>query len=109
MGGFTWHRKRIANTSMPPIIYTQPSQEDLKRFYEFLVKKDKSVALRAIRTIRAAIKEIKKMPEAYRPVEELQHHRELVIEFGASGYVARYRYEKGGKIYIVRIKHQLEE
>ena len=49
------------------------------------------------------------MPEGYRPVDDLQHHRELVIDFGASGYVARYRYEKGGEIYIVRIKHQLED
>jgi len=94
---------------MPPIIYTEQSQKDLARFYKFLSKKDKSVALRAITTIRAAIKEIKKMPEGYRPVDDLQHHRELVIDFGASGYVARYRYEKGGEIYIVRIKHQLED
>ena len=94
---------------MPPIIYTEQALKDLARFYQFLSKKDKAVALRAIATIRAAIKEIKKMPEGYRPVDNLQHYRELVIDFGASGYVARYRYEKGGAIYVVRIKHQLEE
>jgi len=93
---------------MPQIIYTEQSQRDLARFYAFLSKKDKSVALRAIQTIRAAIKETQKMPEGYRPVTDLPHHREVIIDFGASGYIARFRYEKGGDIVIVRIKHQLE-
>ncbi len=94
---------------MPQIIYTDRSQKDLHRFYQFLSKKDKSVAIRAIQIIRAAIKETQKMPDGYRPVPDLPNHREVIIDFGASGYVARFRYEKGGDIYIVRIKHQLED
>jgi plasmid stabilization system protein ParE len=94
---------------MPQIIYTDQSQRDLNRFYQFLIKKDKAVAIRAIKTIRAAIKEIRKMPEGYRPVPNLPNHREIIIDFGASGYVGRFRYIQGGDIYIVRIKHQLED
>ncbi len=36
------------------------------------------------------------------------HYREIIIDFGDSGYIARFRYETGGDIFIVRIKHQLE-
>ena len=36
------------------------------------------------------------------------YYREIIIDFGGSGYVARFRYEPGGDIIIVRIKHQLE-
>lgn len=93
---------------MPQIIYTYTAQQDLDRIYKFLSKKDKSIAIRAIKTIRANIKESQKMPEGYRPVIELLHHREIIISFGASGYIARFRHELGGDIYIVRIKHQLE-
>lgn len=94
---------------MPQIIYTEQAQRDLSHLYDFLKKKDKSVALRAIKTIRAAINETQKMPDGFRPVADLPHFREVIIDFGASGYIARFRYEKGGDIYIVRIKHQLED
>lgn len=39
----------------------------------------------------------------------LPHFREVIIDFGAAGYIARFRYENGGDIYIVRIKHQRED
>ena len=39
----------------------------------------------------------------------MPYHRELVIDFGSRGYIARYYYQPGGDILILRIKHQLED
>ena len=36
-------------------------------------------------------------------------HRELVIKFGARGYVARYRYERGGDVVVLLVRHQRED
>ncbi len=36
-------------------------------------------------------------------------HREAVIDFGNSGYIARFRHLLNGDITIARIKHQKED
>ena len=48
-------------------------------------------------------------PDRYRPVPDLMHLREIIIDFGSNGYIARFGHEKGGDIFIVRIQHQLED
>ena len=37
------------------------------------------------------------------------YYQEIIIDFGSSGYVIRFRYEQGSDIIIVRIRHQLED
>jgi len=93
---------------MPRIIYTPAAISDLVRLAKFLSTKDKLVAKRAISIIRSEIEKASILPDRYRPVPDLMHFREIIIDFGSSGYIARFRYEQGGDIFIVRIKHQLE-
>ena len=93
---------------MPRIIYTPRAIADLVRLAKFLSSKDKTVAKRAISAIRIAIEKAAIFPDRYRPVPDLIHYREIIIDFGDSGYIARFRYETGDDIFIVRIKHQLE-
>lgn len=66
-------------------------------------------AARAASVIKTSLQSLAKAPEAYRPVPDRPHERELIIGFGSSGYVARYRYKRGGDILILRIWHQLEQ
>ena len=94
---------------MPRLIYTPSALGDFVRLAKFLGTKDKAVAKRAISFIRSEIEKAALMPARCRPVDELMHYREIIINFGSSGYVARFRYEEGGDIFIVRIKHQREE
>lgn len=94
---------------MPRIIYTPAAVADLIRFAKFLSAKDKQVAKRAISIIRSEIEKAAILPDRYRPVPDLMHFREIIIDFGSSGYVARFRHEPGGDLFIVRIKHQLED
>ena len=44
-----------------------------------------------------------------RPIEDSEELRELVIDFGASGYLALYRFETAlDAVTILTIKHQRE-
>jgi plasmid stabilization system protein ParE len=94
---------------MPRVIATRAAQRDLERLRKFLHEKNPQASRRAALAIKEGIKNIALQPEAYRPIENMPYHRELIIEFGGSGYIARYYYQPGGDVLILRIKHQLED
>jgi plasmid stabilization system protein ParE len=93
---------------MPRVIYTEGALLDLIRLRDFLKSKSPEASKRAILAIQKSIEKASFNPERFKPVPDLMHYREIIVDFGKSGYVARFRYEEGGDIYIVRIKHQLE-
>jgi plasmid stabilization system protein ParE len=93
---------------MPQVIYTQHSLDDLIRLRAFLLEKSVAAADKARGTIRSNIKKLPSAPEAHRPVPSHPYLRDLIIGFGATGYIARYHYQRGSDIYILRIRHQLE-
>ena len=48
-------------------------------------------------------------PEIGRPLPELPELRELIMEFGDSGYVALYRYESAADaVQVLAFRHQKE-
>lgn len=93
---------------MPRISYSPIALQDLIRLGNFLKTKNPETAKRAVKTIRVAIEAIKNQPDRFRPVPEMVNFREVIIDFGASGYIARYYKKSDDEIIIVRIKHQLE-
>ena len=93
---------------MPSVKYSAQSIADLRRLHDFLAQQDPEVARRAIAVIQDALKKIAVMPERFRPVEGKMYHREAIIDFGSSGYIARFRHMPNGDITIARIKHQKE-
>jgi plasmid stabilization system protein ParE len=94
---------------MPSIKYSTQAIADLQRLHNFLATQDADVARRAVSVIRDALERIALMPERFRPVEGKMYHREAVIDFGNSGYIARFRHLPNGDITIARIKHQKED
>lgn len=83
---------------------------DLARLHQILVIKDKDAAKRAVLAIREAFLPLARFPLMGRPVDDSQDLRELVIDFGASGYLALYRFEIGlDVVTILAIKHQRED
>ena len=93
---------------MPQVIYTQQSQEDIKRCHRFLFEKDSRAAIAAIKTIHHALHILEQHPEAGRPVEGYSDEfREWIIDYGEGGYVALYQFD-GSSIVILAIKHQKE-
>jgi plasmid stabilization system protein ParE len=94
---------------MPRITYSPIALQDLIRLGIFLKTKNPETAKRAAKTIKKAIDTIKNQPDRFRPVPDMMNFREVIIDFGASGYIARFYKKADDEIIIVRIKHQLED
>jgi plasmid stabilization system protein ParE len=95
---------------MPHVKLSARAQSDLSRLYAFLLGKDPLSAKRAVLTIREALAPLKYSPLIGRPVEDRDDLRELVIDFGTSGYLAMYRFEHAmNAVTILAIKHQRED
>ena len=95
---------------MPRVILSARAQGDIVRLRNFLLEKDINAAKRAVLAIREAFLPLKQSPVIGRPVEDHPELRELIIDFGASGYLAMYRYELANDtVVILAIKHQRED
>lgn len=89
---------------------SQRAQGDIDRLHQFLRAKDIRAAQRAVQAIRAAFAPLVNVPMMGRPVEGHAGLRELVIDFGASGYLAAYHYlPPPDQVVILAIKHQRED
>lgn len=80
---------------------------DLQRLREFILPHNQEAAKRAFKVIRAAVTQLETTPRIGKPVEDLQDYHDLIIPFGASGYVLRYRLQSD-TIFIIAIKHSKE-
>lgn len=93
---------------MSQVIYSPSAIRDLERIREFLKSKDPRAATRAGQAIIRSMKEVAKIPSIGKPIEQMpQEFRDWIIDFGQSGYVARYRIS-GDKIVILAVRHQRE-
>lgn len=94
---------------MPRLIITEGAAVGLERCRRFLAEKDPQVASRAGQAIEARFARLEKNPEMGRPFSEQPELRELIIEFGESGYVALYRFVPAEKVvYVLAFRHQKE-
>ncbi|ACQ67655.1 plasmid stabilization protein [Candidatus Williamhamiltonella defendens] len=95
---------------MPQVIIQKRAQEDLVRLQAFLKRKNPLAARKAAKAISNSIKLLIDMPSIGRPVEGLNiEFRELIIDFGSSGYVLLYRDDTElDRVVILSIKHQKE-
>lgn len=93
---------------MPQVVYSAAAVRDLRRLREFLQPKSADAARRAGEAIIQGVKLLGSHPHIGRMVDELpEDFREWVIDFGDSGYVARYRVE-AETVTILAIRHQRE-
>lgn len=93
---------------MPQVIYAPGAIRDLQRLREFLRPKNPVAAKRAASTILQALQVLGLQPQMGRVVEGMpEPYREWIIDFGDSGYVARYRFD-GDVVTILAVRHQKE-
>jgi len=91
---------------MSHLIWTPEAAAALERVYLFLVDKDEEAAIKALDAIDEGALLLERFPEAGRPANDLEpEHRELLIPFGASGYVLLYLVENA-LVYILAVRHQ---
>jgi plasmid stabilization system protein ParE len=93
---------------MSRLIWSQPALLDVQRLYRFLPPKNLDAAMRAVKTIRQAVKMLEQQSGVGRPIEDMpDEFREWIIDFGDSGYVARYRIAPDA-VTILAVRHQKE-
>ena len=92
---------------MPQINFAPATIEDLAILSNFLHQNNPLAAKQAGLAIIKAIKILSDYPQAGRPDDDDSEYRELIIDFGNSGYVAKYHY-KNDQVTVVKVKHQKE-
>ena len=93
---------------MPRLNWSPTALLDVQRLYRFLAPQNLDAAKRAARAIRQGLKVLEKQPGMGRPVEEMNDEfRDWIIDFGDSGYVARYRVDPDA-VTILAVRHQKE-
>lgn len=80
---------------MPQVIFASAAMQDLQRLRDFLRSKNADTARRAGEAIGRIVDDL---PEQF---------REWIIDFGDSGYVARYRIDND-VVTILAVRHQKE-
>jgi plasmid stabilization system protein ParE len=93
---------------MPRLIWTPSALLNVQLLYRFLVVKNPDAARRAVKAIRQGVKVLEQQPKVGRPVEEMDNeYRDWIIDFGDSGYVARYRVDPQF-VSVLAVRHQKE-
>lgn len=93
---------------MPRLIWSPRALGDVQRLYRFLSGKSPDAARRAVRAIRDGMKVVAQQPGIGRPVADMEpEYREWLIDFGAGGYVAKYRLD-GETAVVLAVRHQRE-
>ncbi len=90
--------------------FTEEAAEDLQRLYAFAAENDPDAADRALDTIEKAWELLEEFPFSCRRVDHPDPFvRELVIPFGASGYVVLFEIEGDSVVTVLAVRHQLED
>lgn len=93
---------------MPRLIWSPAALLDVQRLFRFLATKNTEAAKRAVNAIREGVKIIASQPEVGRPAEGMEpEYREWLIDFGDSGYIVLYRYDRQTAM-VVAVRHQKE-
>ena len=93
---------------MSRLIWSPAALNDVQRLYRFLAPQNPDAAKRAVQAIRQEVKILELQPGLGRPIEDMdQEFREWIIDFGNSGYVARYRVA-ADTVIVLAVRHQKE-
>ncbi len=90
--------------------FTPSAAKDLQHLFDFLAEKDMRSAKRARTAIAKGIEFLRTFPFSCRKASpEHPLLRELIISFGANGYVALFEIEDSQTVTVLAIRHQREE
>lgn len=93
--------------------FAEEAETDLVRLYEFILRRDESdwaVAEQALEAIRQAVRFLETSPFSCRKTPQGSPFlREIVIPFGAAGYVALFEIDDNKTVTILAVRHQRED
>ena len=97
------------------VVFSREAEEDLERLFEHAFERelnsptgDLDVPMRAIEAIRQACQFLTASPFSCRKADNSPFTRELIVHFGASGYVVLYEIKASSRVHIGAIRHQRE-
>lgn len=91
------------------------AQDDLARLFDFLLDRAETVedleqAQRAIAAVRLAVtNQLAATPYSFRKAGRSSTRRELIVPFGATGYVVLYEIVNSSNVLVLAVRHQCEE
>ena len=98
------------------VVELSPTAEaDLERLFDYLLDRaetteDLDRAQAAIEAVRAtALHRLAITPFSFRKAAQNPAQRELIIPFGATGYVALFEIVSMSKVVVLAVRHQREE
>ena len=90
--------------------FTPAAAKDLQRLFDFLAEQDMKAVKRARTAIAKGLEFLRTFPFSCRKASpEHPLLRELIISFGADGYVALFEIEDSQTVTVLAIRHQREE
>jgi plasmid stabilization system protein ParE len=89
------------------ILLSADAVDDVERLRSFLDRNNPDAARRALALIWTAIDRLQEFPDLGMPTDDIDI-RQVVVRFGASGYIIRYAALEDGNILITRIWHGRE-
>lgn len=93
---------------MSHLIWSRQALLDVQRLYRFLACRNIDAAGRAVKAIRQGVGALEQQPGIGRPIDDMpDEFREWIIDFGDSGYVARYHIDQAA-VTILAVRHQKE-
>jgi plasmid stabilization system protein ParE len=97
------------------VIFSPEAEDDLQRLFDHVLERelhsatgDLEIAARAIDAIRHACRVLELTPFSCRKVGDSAFVRELIIPFGATGYVAMFEIRDAQVVLIGAVRHQRE-
>ena len=96
---------------MPPVVIWSPRAiECVKHLYNFLAEKNMDAAKAAAALLFKQAELLEAFPNVGRPAEDLDpEHREILIPFGAAGYVLLYHFDEDrAAVTVLAVRHQKE-
>lgn len=95
--------------------FSAAADDDLARLFDFLLERaetveDLDLAQAAIEAVRSAAQhQLAETPYSFRKAGKSPTRRELIIPFGATGYVALYEIASAASVVVLAVRHQREE
>ena len=92
--------------------FTEEARADLVRLYAFALQREQGnldIAESSLRAIEHGLALLGTSPFACRPAAGNPFLRELVIGFGATGYVALFEVDDAATVTVLAVRHQREQ
>lgn len=97
------------------VVFSREAEEDLERLFDFAFERelnspagDLETPMKAIDAIRQACSFLAMSPFSCRKTGDSPFVRELIVPFGAAGYVVFFEIQAAGRVHIGAIRHQRE-